>query len=94
MVLDAEGSGVGNVQSFDGPVVEIDVGHDRPTLQALSFHGEAVVLGRDFHLAGDEVPHRLVGTAVAEFHLVGPPTHGSGQNLMAEADAKHRYPAE
>ena len=54
-------------------------------------HGEAVVLRGDLHLARGEIHHRLVGAAVAKRELEGLGPAGEGEQLVAEADAKHRH---
>ena len=47
---------------------------------------EAVVLRGDFHLAGAEVLHRMVGAPVAELELEGLAPASQAQDLVAEAD--------
>ena len=52
--------------------------------------GEAVVHGRDLHLVGGEVLHRVVRAVVALVHLVRLGAQRQRQHLVAEADAEHR----
>ena len=60
----------------------------------LVIHRESMVLRRDLHPAGHEIPHRLVGSAMAEFHLECGTSEGLAEQLMAEADAKNGAPSD
>ena len=82
---------LGVVETFDRPVVERDVG--RRALVGLA-HREPVVLARHEHAARTPVEHRVVRAAVAEGQLVRLVTRRQREQLMAEADAEHRDPAE
>ena len=56
--------------------------------------GVVVVLARDLDHARLEPLHGVVGAVVPEGQLVGRTAQRSGQDLVAEADAEHRYPAD
>jgi hypothetical protein len=75
-------------------VVEVEVGDVRLPLHRSLIHREAVVLGGDLHLPGQEVLDRLVRPSMAELHLVGRPADGPGEDLVTEADAEHRHLAQ
>ena len=82
VVLDGERRQAAVPDAFHGVVVEIDVGDiHRVAAQAFHINGKAVVLGRDFDPPGIEILHRLVGAAMAELELVGPPAQCQPQDL-------------
>jgi hypothetical protein len=78
MVLDGKGRQPAVADALHGVVVQVDVGHlDRIGIQTIHIHGKPMILGGDFHLAGDQVLDRLVGSPVAEFQLVCAPPRAS-----------------
>src|SRR5262245_42721410 len=82
---------VWEIEAFDGSVVEGDVGRlgcfARPDCKP-------VVLARDEDATRMALEHRMVRAAVAERELVGLVAGRAGDELVAEADAEHRRPAE
>src|SRR5687768_13678526 len=83
------------LQPFHGAVVQIHVrylerwGARYPFLVAL--HGEPMVLRRDQDASGGKLLDRMIPTAVAVRHLHGRAAECQAQQLMAEANPKHRY---
>ena len=73
-----------------------EVGHGHPDAgrQRGRVHRVVVVLRGDPHRAGGLVAHRVVGAVVAEAQLVGPAAEREGEQLVAEADAEQRHPAQ
>ena len=53
-----------------------------------------VVLARDRYLTGAKVFHWVIATSVTEFQLEGLATYGMAENLIAEANPKHRLFAQ
>ena len=66
-----------------------ELGHQRA--QALEARAEAVVLGRHFHAAGQQVLHRVVAAVMAELQLVDFRARGLGHHLVAQTDAEQRH---
>ena len=64
------------------------------SVDGVGIDGEVMVVGRDLHLAGGVVAHRVVAAVVAEFELVGFAAQGEAGELMAEADAEDRDAAQ
>ena len=62
--------------------------------QARGVDREAVVVRRDLHAAAAGRAHRLVAAAMAELELVGAGAEREGEDLVAEADAEDRHPAQ
>ena len=56
--------------------------------------GEAVILGRDLHLVGGQVLHRVIRAVMTERQLVRTAAGGQAENLVSETDAKHRHAAD
>ena len=77
-----------DTQALDRLVVERFVGDDDVGLALGSLDCEAVVLARHEHAARLGLEHRMVRAAMAEAQLVRVETDCSGQQLMAETDAK------
>ncbi len=88
--LEAEGRTVGAMDALQGPIEQGDVGGAQALRQAVLVHREAVVLGGDHHCVVVQALHRVVGTVVAKLHLDGLGTGGETQQLVTQADAKHR----
>ena len=57
-------------------------------------HREVVVLAGDLDPAGGGALHGDVAAVMAERHLEGAAAQSQGEQLMAEADAEHRHPAD
>ena len=89
MVLHGEDGTVLEAESFDGLVVEVDLGDDGAVFfEFFPGGGEAVVLGGDGNFSGLEVFDGLVAASVTEFEFKGFCAEGVGDDLVAEADAK------
>lgn len=89
VVLHGEDGAVLEAQSFDGLVVEVDLGDDGAVFFEFFFGGgEAVVLGGDGDFSSFEVFDGLVTAAVPEFEFEGFGAEGVGDDLMPEANAK------
>src|SRR3954447_5746765 len=109
VVLDGRAVDLEQLEALDRAVVEVDVGQRGLAEVGLPAHGlvgldaarpvrrldrEAVVLGGDLDLAGPQVLDRVVAAAVAEGQLVGLQPNGLAEQLVAEADAPDRTPAD
>ena len=79
------------LEALDGAVVQRDVA-DLGAVGRLD--REAVVLDGDEHAARVADAHRVVRAAVAEGQLERPQAEREPEQLMAEADAEERHPAE
>ena len=75
---------MGDLHPTVATVVE---GGDRELIDG-GVDGEAVVVGRDLHLAGGTVDNGLVDAAVPVGELVGAVAQGTSQELIAQADAE------
>ena len=91
VVLYGENGAVFEAESFNGLVVEVDLGDDGTVVfEFFLCGGEGVVLGGDGNFSGFKVFHGLVAAAVPEFELKGFCAEGVGNDLVAEADAEGR----
>lgn len=82
-------------ESFQGAVVEIDVGYfNIMGRQTFSIDDESVVLGSDLNPAGRQILDRVIGAMVTEFQLFGFTPQRQSQNLVAETDSKDRLLAQ
>src|SRR3954466_12094259 len=70
VVLHAEGGNVAAAQSFDDPVVEVDVG-DVGAVDRTFDDGVVVVLAGDLDSPGCDPADRMIPPVVAELQLVG-----------------------
>src|SRR5687768_11853505 len=77
-------------EALHGSVVEGDV-RDRLAAPA---HRKAMVLGRNEYTPTRELENRMVGAAVAEGKLERLEPGRQGEELVPQADAEERYPAE
>src|SRR5947207_10041716 len=76
--------------SFDGAVVEIDVGYFDFGRKRLRIDGESVVLRSDGDPAAAQIFDRLVRAAMAEFQFECRSTECEAEDLMAETNAEDR----
>src|SRR5690606_303599 len=80
--------------SFDGAIIEVEVGHLKfcCTWHALraACHGETVVLGGYQHLAGRQLLDGVVAAPVAIGELGGLAPKGQAHQLVSQADPEHR----
>jgi hypothetical protein len=76
--------------SLHTAVIQIDMGNHHLLRQRLGTHTETVVLGGDFHSAGDKVLHRLVAAPMTEFELVCGAAVCQAKNLMTQVYAENR----
>src|SRR4029450_10908619 len=89
---------IGELQTLDTVLVQTDVaylGDAVRRLMPLSWlgrNGEPMIVRGDLHLAGGEVHHRLINSAMAVTQLEGPKTEGPPEELVAEADTEVRNP--
>ena len=77
-------------QPLHGVVVQIDMRKLDRALERVGVDGEAVVLRRDFDLAGGQIFHRLIAAVMTELELVRPAAESEAQNLMPETNAEDR----
>ncbi len=83
------------LQSFHGTVVQILVADQHfITREAFIVNCKAMVLRSYNHFTGVQVLDRMVRTAVPELELVGVTAKGQAQDLVSQADAHHRTPAD
>src|SRR3989304_9837990 len=78
---------------LDGLVIQVDMGKLHTAAYGINIYGKVVVLGRDRHLSCGEFHDRLISPVMAKPQLVGLPSQGKPQDLMPEADAEYRLPA-
>ena len=93
MILHAEYGLAFDADAAIGSVEQRDVGFLHALGQRFTVHGEAVVHGNDFNLAGFQVFHRMIGAMMALGHLAGIGAKCEAQHLMAEANSEHRQAA-
>src|SRR5690348_9560785 len=92
MVLDAEYGVISEPETLERLVVEIDVRDlGLAGAERIGIDREAMIMAGDLDLAGQLVPYRVIGAAMAELHLVCPAAHRQAEDLVAEADPEHRY---
>ena len=70
VVLHAKRGGRLVPDALDRLVVQAAVCYFQVRRQSVRINRKSVVLAGDFHLARGQILHRVVGTAVAELHLV------------------------
>src|SRR5438105_1228116 len=90
VVLNRENRLVEHPQAFIGLVEEREMGRHDEWRQTLGVHDKAVVLTGNLDLAGTQILHRVVCTAVPARHLEGPATERDREQLVAEANAEYR----
>ena len=83
MVLDGKDRKITVGQTFDGFVVQIDVGHLGGALQGVRIQRETVVLCGNFYFPCGPVHYGLIAAVVSEFEFIGPAAQGQSQNLMS-----------
>ena len=76
------------------PVVQVQMGRLHRVSEGIGIRRVAVVLARDLHPPGAQVPHRMVGAVVTELQLERPPPQRQGEDLVPEADPEDRHPAD
>jgi hypothetical protein len=79
---------------LDGAVVQVEMsdlecGSSRYP-ERVSNYREAMVLGRDEHLAGTQIAHRMIPPAVAIGHLGRRAAIGEPHELVPESDSERR----
>ncbi len=90
MVLGAESLMLGMAQTFNGLVVEIDLGDFYARLaERVAVDRKTMVLGGDRNLAGAEILDRLIGAAMPELKLEGFPAQSMAEDLVTKADAEY-----
>ena len=75
-------------QPFYSAVVQVDVADFHFGRESVGIDGKPMVLGGDIDPAVGQVADGVVGAAVAELELEGPPAKGASEHLVAEADAE------
>src|SRR5437667_10372423 len=93
MILDTENRPGLVAHSLDGLIVEIEAIHRHIGGKRAGINGEAVILSRDFHLAGLQILDRLVRAAMAEFQFEGLAAKCLAKNLVAQANSENRNAA-
>ena len=58
--------------------------------ERVGVYAEAVILGGDFHLLGQQIFHGMIRTVVAEFKLEGFAAEREAAELVAETNAEYR----
>ena len=84
VVLDRKGRTIAQGKSFNGLVVQVDVGQFqmRCRLGLFQIHRKPVILRGDFGTVLSEVQDRMVGAPMSVVHLEGIKTCCPGQQLM------------
>ena len=83
MVLHSEGWVSLMSNSFDGLVVQIDMGDFNVVWQSLFFKSEAVVLRCDFHFACLFIQNRLIGSSMPKRQFESFASAGKAQQLQS-----------
>ncbi len=74
-------------------VKQADMGFLYRLGQAVAVNREAVIHRGDFHLAGGQIFHRMIGPVMALLHFDGLRTKRTRQHLMAKTNAENRLAA-
>src|SRR5689334_7750541 len=90
MVLHREHRLAGVAEAFNGAVVQVQMRNLDPRGQGIRVDGEPMILGCNLNLAGFELLHRMVRTAVAELQFERLAADRKPENLVAETDAEGR----
>ena len=91
MVLHREYRQIAVADALHSPVVQIFMPKTGDITQRCKINGKAVVLCRDFNLAGLHIHNRQVGAMIAERQLDSPAPQGQTEQLMTEADTEDRF---
>ena len=95
MILHAEDGLAAVAEAFQRLVVQVDVrDFDFVEVERIGIHREAVVVRSDLDLAGDLVQHRVIRAAMAELQLVRLAAERQAEDLVPQADAEDRDPAD
>src|SRR5712691_1909172 len=81
-------------EPFERAVVQVAVGLLDLGAEGFPIDRETVILRRNRDLAGSQVAHRMVRSAVTELQLEGFSSQGEAEQLMAEADPENRPRAD
>ena len=90
MVLNTEDGQFFMAQALHRAIVKIDMGNLKPVFKTIRVNGIAVILGSDVDLTGGEVADGVVSPTVPELQLEASTAKGSGNKLIAQADAHNR----
>jgi len=90
VILDAKYGQLPVAQSGYCAIVNIYIGNLQLAREAVGVNGVAMILGSDVNLAAGDVSDGVVAAAVSKLQLEGLGAKGTGNNLIAEADAHHR----
>ena len=78
--------------AFVGVVVQIHVrDFDVAGRQRIRVHAEAVILRGDFHVARQQILHRMIRAVMAEFQLESFAAQRQAAELVPQADAENRH---
>jgi len=90
MVLNAECGNFQMFHSFQGVVIEVEVGEaHRDMSQRVDVNAIAVILRSDFDFFGSQVFYRLVRSAMTKLKLERFSAQGQSHHLVAEADPEN-----
>src|SRR5580700_8989734 len=90
MSLEAESRPIGPADALQGAVEERSMRRSQGVGQRRFIDGEAMVLAGDQHTARIDLEHRMIRTVMAELHFDGLRAAGEPEQLMPQANAKHR----
>ena len=92
MILDGEDGFGGVPETFEGSIVEVDVGGLATAgLEGRGIDREAMILRSDFDFSSARVLDGLVAAAMAKFEFVGFCTEGKTEKLMPKADTEDGF---
>ena len=94
MVLHGEDRQLTMGQSFDGIVVQVQMGYLSCAFERIRVHREPVILRGDLDFARGQIHHRLIAAVVAELELVSLAAEREPHDLMAEANPEDRFLAD
>jgi hypothetical protein len=96
MVLHAENRQLPVLDAFDGAIIEVKVRHLKflATWHVLTASSDckSVILGCDQDVTVRQIPHGVIPPAVTVRELLGASAEREPDELVTEANAKHRCP--
>src|SRR5262245_43637568 len=95
MVLNTE-SGQGAVlEAFHRVVIQVNVGDLHVIqIQTVRINRETMILRRDLDLISRQIEDRMIAAMMSELEFVCPAAQSQAKDLMAKANAEHRFFSE
>ena len=90
MVLDRKDGQITVAQTLDTAIEQRDMCHLKCIRQRRLINSKAMVLAGNLDLACGQILDRMIGAAMTASHFEGAGAKRFGNQLMTDADAKHR----